>query len=203
LKPESAEGWEVGFTTRVPVLGRDDAVTFGVTWFNQQVTDLIIGVFPPTSPIATSINVGSAHIQGIETEITLHPASWLVLHASYTFTDAISDDQPASTGSALLRRPRNAAEADVVIIPMPGLKIASQLIYTGPAHDFLIDNQGFGAAQGVGQHGLVANVTVAYDLRPQVQLHVDATNIFNSKFEPVAGFQMPGASVIAGVRMHW
>jgi len=54
----------------------------------------------------------------------------------------------------------------------------------------------------VGQHGLVANMTVSYDVTPQVQVHLDGTNIFNSRFEPVNGFQMPGAAVLAGVRVH-
>jgi vitamin B12 transporter len=199
LKPESAQGWEMGFTTNVTVLGRDNAVTFGATYFNEQVTDLIIGVF---APVATSINVGSAHIQGVETELTLRPATWMVLHASYTFTDAVADAQPASIGSALLRRPRNAAEIDAVITPLPRLRVASSLIYTGAAHDFLYDNNSFGIGYGVGQHGLVANMTVSYDVTPQVQVHLDGTNIFNSRFEPVNGFQMPGAAVLAGVRVH-
>jgi vitamin B12 transporter len=200
LKPESAQGWEVGWTTTVPVLGHADAVTFGATYFNEQVNDLIVGVF---TPIATSVNVGSAHIQGVETEFTLRPAAWLILHASYTFTDAISDDQPASEGSELLRRPRNAASADVTVMPIPQLRIVSTVIYTGPSHDFLYDNQDNAVGYGVGQHGLVANMTVAYDVTPKLQLHVDGTNIFNSRVEPVNGYQMPGAAVIAGVRLRW
>jgi vitamin B12 transporter len=200
LKPESAEGWELGFTSKVPVGGRDDAVTFGATYFNQQVRDLIVGVF---APVSTSINLGSAHIQGVETEITLRPAAWMTLHASYTFTDAVSDDQAPSVGSALLRRPRNAAAADIVVTPIPGLRFASQVVYTGPSHDFLYDNTGIGIGDGVGQQGFVANVTVAYDLTPKVQLHLDGTNIFNSRFEPVNGFQIPGAAVLGGVRVRW
>jgi vitamin B12 transporter len=200
LKPESAQGWEVGFTTKVAVLGHEDAVTFGATYFNQQVNDLIVGVF---TPIATSINVGSAHIQGVETEITLRPATWMTLHASYTFTDAMSDDQAPSVGSALLRRPRNAASADVTVTPMPGLRIVSTVIYTGPSHDFLYDNQDNAIGYGVGQHGLVVNMTAAYEVTPKVQLHLDGTNIFNSRFEAVNGYQMPGAAVLAGVRMRW
>jgi vitamin B12 transporter len=196
LKPESAQGWEAGFTTTM----FDQVVTFGATYFNQQVTNLIVGVF---TPVATSVNVGSAHIQGVETEVTLRPASWLTLHASYTFTDAVSDDQPASEGSALLRRPRNAAEADVIVSPMPGLRIVSSVVYTGPSHDFLYDNQDNGIGYGVGQQGLVANMTVAYDVTPKIQVHVDGTNIFNSRFESVNGYQIPGAAVIAGVRLHW
>jgi vitamin B12 transporter len=200
LKPESARGWEVGFTTTVPALGRDDAVTFGATYFNQQVEDLIVGVF---APIITSVNVGSAHIQGVEAEITLRPVAWLTVHASYTFTDAVTDDQPAAEGSALLRRPRNAAEADLTLSPVPGLRIVSSVIYTGPSHDFLYDNQDNGIGYGVGQQGLVANMAVAYDVTPKVQVHVAATNIFNSRFEAVNGYQIPGAAVIAGVRMRW
>jgi len=200
LKPETAQGWEVGWTTTVPVLGHADAVTFGATYFNEQVNDLIIGVF---TPIVTSVNVGSAHIQGVETEFTVRPATWLMLHASYTFTDAISDDQPTSEGSELLRRPRNAASADVTVMPIPHLRIVSTVIYTGPSHDFLYDNQDNAIGYGVGQHGIVANMTVAYDVTPKVQVHLDGTNIFNSRFEPVNGYQMPGAAVVAGVRLRW
>jgi vitamin B12 transporter len=200
LKPESAQGWEVGWTTTVPVLGRADAVTFGATYFNEQVNDLIVGVF---TPVATSVNVGSAHIQGVETEFTLRPAAWVILHASYTFTDAISDDQPTSEGSELLRRPRSAASVDVTVLPMPQLRIVSTVIYTGPSHDFLYDNQDNAIGYGVGQHGIVANMTAAYEVTPKIQVHLDATNIFNSRFEPVNGYQMPGAAVIAGVRLRW
>lgn len=200
LKPERAQGWEAGWTTTIPVLGHADAVTFGATYFNQQVNDLIVGVF---TPVATSVNVGSAHIQGVETDVTVRPAPWLVLHASYTFTDAISDDQPASEGSELLRRPRNAAAADVTVTPMAQLRIVATMIYTGPSHDFLYDNQDNAIGYGVGQHGIVANMTVAYDVTAKMQVHVDATNIFNSRFEPVNGYQMPGAAVVAGVRLRW
>ncbi len=200
LKPETAQGWEVGFTTKLPVAGRDDAITFGATYFNNQVNNLIVGVF---APVSTSINVGSAHIQGVETELTLRVATWMMLHASYTFTDAISDDQSPLVGSALLRRPRNTASGDVIITPMPGLRFVSTVIYTGPSHDFLYDNQDNGIGDGVGQHGTVVNMTLAYDVTPKVQVHLDGTNIFNSKFEAVNGFQIPGAAVIAGVRMHW
>jgi vitamin B12 transporter len=87
-------------------------------------------------------------------------------------------------------------------MPMPGLRIVSSVIYTGPSHDFLYDNQDNPLGYGVGQQGFVANMTVAYDVTPKVQVHLDGTNIFNSRFEPVNGFQMPGATVLAGVRVH-
>ena len=64
--------------------------------------NLIVAVF---TPVDTAVNIGSAHIQGVETELTLRLADWLALQASYTYTDA----QNADTGSRLLRRPQNTA----------------------------------------------------------------------------------------------
>ncbi len=200
LRPERAEGWEVGFTTVLPLFGRDDALTLGGTYFNQQVRDLIVNVFVPVS---TSVNVGSAHIQGFETEITFRPAAWLMLHASYTFTDATAFGQSPVVGSALLRRPRHAATADLTVTPIEGLRITSLVAYTGAARDYLYDNNSFGTGYGTGQHGFVANLSASYDVTEQIQLHVHGTNLFNSRFEPVNGFQMPGRTVLAGVRLRW
>jgi vitamin B12 transporter len=201
LKPERGEGWELGFTSTFPVLGRPDAVTAGATYFNQHIDQLIEEVVLPTA--FTWANVSAAHIQGVEAEVTLRPGTWLSLHASYTFTDTTSDDPYLAPGAALPRRPKNAAEVDATIVPAPGWRIVPVLIYTGPAFDYLYGNQDNSLGYGVGQHGLVANATVAYDLTPKVLFHVDATNIFNSRYEPVNGYQMPGAAVLAGVRVRW
>ena len=71
LLPESAQGWEVGFTTTLPAFGQADFVSFGATYFNEQIQNLIVAVF---APVDTAVNIGSAHIQGVETELNLHPA---------------------------------------------------------------------------------------------------------------------------------
>ena len=200
LRPERAEGWEIGFTTTLPLLDREDAVSFGLTYFNQQVRDLITNVF---GPVSTSVNIGSAHIQGFEAEVSARPASWLLVRANYTYTDAQGVGQSAAIGSTLLRRPRHAGTAEAVVTPVERLRIVPTLIYTGAARDFLYDNGSFGTGYGTGQHGLVANLTVSYDLTEQVRLHVAATNLFDSRFEPVNGYQMPGRTILAGVRLRW
>ena len=90
------------------------------------------------APVNTAVNVGSAHIQGVETELTLRLSNWLALQASYTFTDA----QNADDGSRLLRRPQNTAAFNATITPLPGLTIAPELLITGAFQDFLVDNGG-------------------------------------------------------------
>jgi len=190
LKPESAQGWELGFTTTVGV------ASFGATYFNEQVSNLIVAVF---TPVNTAVNVGSAHIQGVEAELTLRPADWLAVQASYTYADA----QNADAGSRLLRRPLNAAVLNATITPLPGLTIAPELLITGAFQDFLVDDGGNATGTIISSpHGVIANLTVTYDVTPRMQLFALARNLFYSRFEPVNGYQTPGPSFLAGVRMH-
>jgi vitamin B12 transporter len=193
LKPESAQGWEAGFTTDVAALGRRDFASFGATYFNEQVQNLIETQF---SPIYTSVNIGSAHMQGVETELTLRPAAWLNLTASYTYTYALDAD----AGQRLLRRPQNVASFDATLRPLPKLTIAPELLFTGAFQDFLIDNNGFSTTTGSTGQGLIANLTVTYDVTPRIAIYAHANNIFDSRFEPVNGFETPGPSVWVGVR---
>ena len=196
LKPESAQGWEAGFTTTLAAFGRKDFVTFGATYFNEQIQNLIVAVF---TPIDTAENIGSAHIQGVENELTLHPISWLALDATYTFTDA----QNADTGSALLRRPMNTASFDATITPLPHLKIVPEVLITGAFQDFLVDDNGNSTGTVVSSpHGVIVNITATYDVTPQVQLYANGRNILYSRFEPVNGYQTPGPSFLAGVRLR-
>jgi vitamin B12 transporter len=190
LKPESAQGWELGFTTTVGF------ATFGATYFNEQISNLIVAVF---TPVNTAVNVGSAHIQGVETELTLRPADWLALQASYTYADAQNTD----TRSRLLRRPVNAAALDAAITPLPGLTIAPELLITGAFRDFLVDDGGNATGTIISSpHGVIANLTVTYDVAPHMQLFALGRNLFYSRFEPVNGYQTPGPSFLAGVRMR-
>ena len=202
LKPERAQGWEAGFVTTVPVLGRPDALSAGATWFTQRISNLIDNIVLPSYAYGWA-NVDAAQIRGVEAEVTVRPGSWLAVHASYTFTDTNGDAASLPPNAELVRRPKNTAELDATITPMPGLRIVPVLIYTGPSFDYLYDNQGNYLGYGVGQHGLVANLSASYDLTQNARLHLEATNLFGSRFEPVNGFQMPGTAVIAGVRMHW
>jgi vitamin B12 transporter len=202
LKPEQSQGWEAGFTSDIAVPARPDFATVGATYFDQRIRDLLVDVLT-SQTTNTEVNLASAHVHGVETEATLRPVSWADLHATYTFLNTASDGQPAGGGSQLLRRPQNQASADVTVRPLAGLSIVTTVIYTGSDLDFLIDNSGNNSLQpGVGQHGLVANLAVNYRLTPRVELYANGWNIFYSKFEPVNGYQIPGPTVLAGVRVR-
>jgi vitamin B12 transporter len=190
LKPESAQGWEAGFTTTVGI------ASFSATYFNEQIQNLIVAVF---TPVDTAVNVGSAHIQGVETEFSLQATRWLALDVSYTYTDA----QNADLGTQLTRRPRSAAAFNATITPLPGLSIAPELLFTGAFPDFLVDNNGNSTGNIVSnRQGMLFNLTVTYDVAPHVQLFANGRNLFYSRWEPVNGYQTPGPSFFAGVRVR-
>jgi vitamin B12 transporter len=195
LKPEQARGWEAGFVSDIPAFGRPDFASFGATYYNEQVEQLINGIELP-SFVFTYVNVDSAHLQGVETELTLRPASWLTLISSYSYTYALDVD----TGQVLARRPQNAATFDATIRPLPKLTIAPELLYVGAFQDFLTENDGTFGPVGNSDQGLVANLTITYDVTPRMQLYTHGSNIFGSRFEPTNGYQIPGPSVWSGVR---
>ena len=195
LKPERAQGWEVGFTSDIPGFGQSNLMSVGATYFNQQVQNLITTVF---TPVTTAVNVGSAHVQGVETELSVRPTRWATLRATWTFTDA----QNADNGSRLLRRPQHTGSVNALLTPVAGLTVAPELLYTGAFRDYLYDNGGFGVGNGTSQHGLIANLTVTYDVTPRIQLYANGRNLFYSRFEAVNGYQIPGPTALAGVRLH-
>ena len=196
LRPEHAQGWEAGFTTDLSPRGLPDLVSFGATYFNTQIVNLIETQFAPSY---TEVNIGSAHMQGVETELTLRPAHWITFIGSYTYVAAKNaDDQ-----SPLLRRPANQFALNATIKPIPKLTIAPELIYTGPFQDFLIDNAGFQQGVGTSKPGFLLDLTVTYDLMRNVQLVANGRNLTNSHFEPVSGYQTPGPSFLAGARVRF
>ena len=87
--------------------------------------------------------------------------------------------------------------------PLPGLTIAPELLITGAFRDFLVDDGGNATGTIVSSpHGVIANLTVTYDVAPHVQLFAIGRNLFYSRFEPVNGYQTPGPSFLAGVRVQ-
>ncbi len=182
LLPESAQGWEAGFTTTLPPLHRANFVSFGATYFNEKINNLILAV--DMAAVDTAENIGSAHTQGVETELTLHAARWLLLQATWTYTcGRDADDNPP-----LLLRPAQSASLDATITPMPELTIVPELLDTGAFQNFFVNNSRFSTSDVVpSPHGLIVDLTVAYAVAPKVQIYANGTNIFDSKFEPVNG----------------
>ncbi len=195
LKPESSRGYEIGFVTDLP-LGTPEGLSFGATYFDNRITNLIQAVF---APVSTVVNIAQATTRGVESSVTLRPADWVEATLTYTYTDT----RDRSTGARLLRRPLNAASGVLRIKPLPGLTIAPEVVYTGEFRDFLVDDGGFGQSVGKSRGGVIGNLNVTYDVVPRVTVYAYARNIGGSRFEPASGFATPGPSVLFGTKARF
>lgn len=194
LKPERSTGYELGFAVDLP--GRKGLATLDVTYFNNRVTNLIQVVYAPDFLTSTSHNVARARTQGVEVGLTLRPASWVEATVGYTFTETLD----VATRTALLRRPRDQVSLSARVMPVEGLTVAPEVIYTSSFRDFLSDDNGIPVGVGRAHPGVIVNLSASYAVTERISVFATGRNIGGSHFEPANGFQTPGPSVLAGVR---
>jgi len=192
LKPETGSGFEAGPEFFLPAFGVPDFADLSATYFHNAIKNLIT----TTPDFSSEENIGQVRINGVETEALLTPASWLSADLTYTYTDA----RDVSTDNLLLRRPENAGSATLTLTPIPSLTFTPQITYIGRFYDYLYADNGYPTGTGLARPGTIVNLTATYAATPKLTLFIDAKNLFNSPFEPVNGLQIPGASVLFGVR---
>ncbi len=197
LRPERGQGYEAGFTTDLPA-GQDRNLSVGVTYFHNRIHDLIETVYAANFLSSSPVNIDRARTEGVETTLTLHAARWLQADLTYTYTDARDLD----TNVTLLRRPYDQASGNLRITPIPALTIAPELLYTGVFQDYPTSNAGVpGYIVGRSPSGLIFNLNVTYQLTRHVEVFAWGKNLGNAAFEPVNGYQVGGASFLAGARL--
>jgi vitamin B12 transporter len=197
LRPERGQGYEAGFSTDLPATPIGTA-TIAIEYFHNRIHDLIEDLPLANGLDYSPFNVNSAQTQGVETTLTLRATKWIEADLNYTYTDA----RNLGTHDQLLRRPYNQASGNLRITPIPGVTIAPELLYTGAFQDYLISDAGEqGFTPGISPSGLIFNLNVTWQIAPHVQVFAWGKNLNNSRFEPVNGYQTPGASALGGVRV--
>lgn len=101
LKPEESTGWDIGFDQVI----FPDRATLGVTYFNNDFTNLFVYDFT----IPGILNTGKASSEGVEVALNLTPVKDVVIDIAYTWLEANND----SAGVQLIRRPRHVFSGDV------------------------------------------------------------------------------------------
>ncbi len=192
LRPEYSSGFEAGPELDIPAYGRDGFLTLSATYFQSSIRDLIT----TTPDFDSEENVGRADIKGVESNAVFNPAPWLRADVNYTYTRAID----AETRAALLRRPQNAGSATVTFMPVPRLSIVPQVQYVGRFTDYLYDNNGLPLGDGNAKPGTIVNLSVNCRIDDRFTVFASGKNILGSNFEAVNGLQVPGASLLLGIR---
>jgi vitamin B12 transporter len=200
LRPEYSRSYEVGVTTDLPIGARPDSVSVTSAYFYNRIHDLIEIEYAANFLSSSPVNIDRARTQGLEETVTLRLAHWLQADLGYTYTDARDLD----TREQLLRRPYSQGFGNLRIEPFAGFVVAPELIYTGNFQDYLTSNAGVPEPYtGRSPSGLIFNLSLSWQVTPAVQVFVWGKNLGNSTFEPVNGYQTPGASFMAGTRLTY
>lgn len=188
LKPEESEGYEIGFEQ--PLF--DGHVSFGATYFHNEITNLIL----PNETFTTLVNIGRATTKGVEAFVSYSVTDRFELRLDYTYTDAIDD----TTGLQLLRRPKNRASLSAYWRPLPRLTLSTTMLYVGSQVD---GNRSFSITRLNTDPYFVANLAAEYETGKYVTLFARATNLFDERYQDPTGFQRPGFGFYAGIRVNF
>ncbi len=186
LKPETSRGWDFGFEQTL----FKDKVTFGVTYFRNDIKNLITA----NAGFTTNINIGHVRTHGIETFLKAEILKTLHLNINYTYLRA----EDRMTGAELVRRPRHSFNAEIAWKPVERASISLAVHVIGTRTDFQAVSP---FARTNLPHETTVRVAGSYKINKYLTVFARMENLFDSKFEEPNGFQRPGFAVFGGVKV--
>jgi vitamin B12 transporter len=188
LKPETSFGYDVGVEHSL----WDGVLTGGVTWFRNDIRNLIVSGPAPTFQLG---NIGRARTDGVEVFLDWKALETLNLRASYTYTDALD----AATRLALLRRPRHRASLNADWQATEDLSLDATLLYVGPQID---GNRDFSIPRRKQPDYVTLDLAASYRLTEQWSLFGRIENVTDTAYQSPDGFLRPGIGAYGGIKVN-
>lgn len=181
---------------------RNSPLHVALTLFRRDSRDLIdyVSCFGVTTgictgrPFGTYDNVGKARAEGIELELGARVSEHLRAQAAYAYIKATNRTAgDFREGNDLARRPRHALTVSADWDSPVGVALGADLRLVGDSFD---DSFNSVRLDGYGLVTLRASVPVT----GAVELYGRIENLFDVRYETVAGYGTPGRSAFVGVR---
>jgi vitamin B12 transporter len=193
LKPETSRGWEAG------IRWANDHVALGITGFSSRLRNEIVSTFDPNTFLSGAANAdGRSKRDGIELSASWRHADWLNVEANYTWLDA---SEATVAGTAQVRegrRPRNTFNL-AVWGEARRFSWGASLAYVGARLDPDFDL--FPAPVVRLDDYVLGSLRVGYRILPRLELYARMENVFGADYQDVVGYNTPGRTVYAGLRV--
>jgi vitamin B12 transporter len=190
LRPETSKGYDYGFEQ--PLL--HDRVSFGVTYFRNDIRGLINNTFDPTTFKFSYVNVGKATTHGTESFVAVAVTDQLKLRADYT--TIVTRDE--STELGLRNRPGNKESLTAIWSPTEQFNVSTTVLHVGRAVEF--NRDGTVPREDSSAYTLV-NLAANYRIDKHVEIFGRINNLFNRHYEEPIGFDQTGFGAFAGIRL--
>lgn len=192
LKPERSFGYDVG----VEQPFANDRYRAGITWYHNDIRDLIDSVFDPVTFISTLGNVDRAVTYGVESFATAKLTDRIDLRADYSWTIA----KDVETGLELVRRPKNKASGTATWRATDRLTLSATALYVGSWVDA---NRSFSIARLNAPSFATFHLAAEYRTTENTVIYGRVENLFDRRYQDPVGFLQPGLGVFAGVRLKF
>lgn len=193
LTPETSRGWEAG------IRWSNAQFAIGLTGFSSRLRNEIVPTFDPMTFLSGAANAdGRSKRDGIELSASWRHSGWLNVEANYSWLDA---DEPDSAGTAQIReirRPRNSANL-AAWGESGSFSWGASLAYVGARRDTDFDL--FPAVLVRLGDYVLGSARIAYRILPQLELYARMENVFDAGYQDVVGYNTPGRTVYAGLRV--
>ena len=190
LKPETSTGFDAGFEQ-----GRaQDVVRFGVTYFHNNIHELISTATDPNTFETTYVNVGHAETYGLESFIAYQPLRSLTLRLDYSYTEAHDE----TTGQELLRRPKHRGTLLAQYQATSAWQLSIDVLAVGTWVD---GSRDFSISRLDAPGYTTVNFATRYELNKHFAVFGRITNLLDRHYQNPVGFLQPGSGAYAGIRM--
>jgi vitamin B12 transporter len=207
LHPEESRSWEAGLYQTF----FNGQLTLAGTYFDQRFREMIqYRGTPPTPTESNYYNIARADAAGIELELRAEPLAGLALSAGYTHLDTRvrqPGDEPDPgflEGERLIRRPTHAGNLGIAYSRANLGTIDLAINYTGERDDLDFNNWPADriTLDAYTRVDLGADIILlrAAGRRPELNGTLRIENIFDEKFQEIAGFPARGRALTIGLR---
>jgi len=185
LKPEEAENFEGGVSQKLWDFGVWKAEAFATNY--RDLIDFRPGAIPKL------VNLSTVHVRGIETSLEL---TYPIFGGTLTATPRLSYTNARNqlTGASLRDVPSWLAAGSMIWRPDPEWTVSFDLNHVGR----MVDNSVPTGDVTLPGHTR-GDLAVAYQVLPNLNLHLGVDNVFDQHYEDVIGFPTPGAIVRGGI----
>jgi len=180
LKPERSEAYDIGVVYRTSNARGE----IGLTWFDQDIDDLIDFSFG----IGSFENIAKATSSGVEVDGHYRLTDWLDAAVSYAYIDAKD-----GAGDALIRVPEHSGDLLFSLNPDGRLSGTVQVKYNGEEQD----------PNGVVPSWTRVDLAGQFDMSESVRLYARIENLFDEQYQQVIGYGTPGLSGHIGARLSF
>ena len=191
LEPEKSFGWDAGIEQHFA----DGKGSVGLTYFKNIFDDL----FGFDENFKT-INIGKAESSGIEFFFSAKPVNEFYLKTNFTYTDSRNKSENSPDfNKQLIRRPKFKISASINYNHADIVNFNTEIIHIGKRED--LNFSVFPVQRVRLESYTTVNISAAYNIISNIQLYGRVENLFDTEYEEVLGYNTPGLSGYAGIKL--